>query len=198
MVMEFGRATSEDIPAILDLQAANLISHLDEAARQDGFLSVEFTRKQIEEMADHVGIIVARDGIRVAGYLCASSRKFNQAFPLLAAMMERFDRIDYLGRSLTSSRVFIYGPVCIDRFYRGRGLLTGLYETLKKEVTGQYDVGVAFVADDNPHSLHAHVKGLGMDRVGEFVFSEKRYHILAFGVSAEGQRRHKQTHSNDS
>lgn len=181
--MEFRRATQEDIPAILDLQAANFIDNLEDAERHDGFLSVKFTRQQVEEMAGHVGVIVAAFGGRLAGYLCASSCEFNRAFPLLTAMMRQFDAIHYRGRLLASSRVFIYGPVCIDRSYRGRGLLRGLYETLQQEVVGRYDVGVAFVADDNPHSLRVHVDGLGMAHVGEFAFSGKQYRILAFDVS---------------
>ena len=183
--MEFRRATREDIPAILDVQAANFIGNLEEVERQDGFLSVKFTSKQLEEMMGHVGIIIAAVGDRQAGYLCASSCEFNRPFPLLDAMMRQFDGIDYRGRSLASSRAFIYGPVCIDRSYRGRGLLRGLYDTLQQEVVGRYDIGVAFVADDNPHSLRAHVDGLGMARVGGFVFSGKPYHILAFHVRSE-------------
>jgi L-amino acid N-acyltransferase YncA len=180
--MEFRRAKDEDIPAILDVQAANFIGNLSDAERQDGFLSVKFTRRQFEEMASHVGVIIAAAESGLAGYLCASSCEFNRSFPLLAAMMRQFDAIDYRGRSLTSSRVFIYGPVCIDRSYRGRGLLRGLYETLLQEVVGRYDIGVAFVAGDNPHSLLVHVDGLGMTHVGEFTFSGKQYRILAFAV----------------
>lgn len=180
--MELRRARPEDIPAILEVQSANFVGNLEEAERQDGFLSIEFTRKHLEEMADNVGIVVASDEGRLAGFLCASTREFNRPFPLLAALLEQFDQIDYGGLSLASHRLFIYGPVCIARSSRGRGLLRGLYMTLKKEVTSRYDVGVAFVADRNPHSLRAHIDGLGMDQVGEYIFSEKRYHILAFPV----------------
>ncbi|MDF0668296.1 MAG: GNAT family N-acetyltransferase [Nitrospira sp.] len=183
--MELRRAKLEDIPAILDVQAANFIGNLKDAERRDGFLSVKFTRQQLEEMTGDVGIIIAAIEGRLVGYLCASSCKLNRPFPLLAAMMQRFDAIDHHGRSLASSRVFIYGPVCIDRAYRGRGLLRGLYETLQREVAGRYDIGVAFVAEDNPHSLHVHVDGFGMAHVGEFVLSGKQYHILAFDVRSE-------------
>lgn len=185
--MEFRRATREDIPAILDVQAANFIGNLEDAERRDGFLSLTFTHRQLEEMAGQVGIIVAAIGGRLAGYLCASSREFNRPFHLLAAMMRQFDAIDYCGRLLASSRVFIYGPVCIDRSYRGQGLLRGLYDTLLQEVAGRYDIGVAFVADDNPHSLRVHLDGLGMAHVGEFSFSGKQYHILAFDVRSENR-----------
>ncbi|NGZ08421.1 MAG: GNAT family N-acetyltransferase [Nitrospira sp. LK70] len=183
--MEFRRAKLEDIPAILDVQAANFIGNLEDTERRDGFLSVKFTRQQLEEMTGDVGIIVAAIGGSLAGFLCASSCEFNRPFPLLAAMMQRFNAIDYQGRSLASSRVFIYGPVCIERAYRGRGLLRRLYETLQREVAGRYDIGVAFVAEDNPHSLRVHLDGLGMAHVGEFALSGKQYHILAFDVPGE-------------
>jgi len=185
MSMKFRRAVLEDVPAILAVQAANFVGNLDDTERNDGFLSVEFTHKQLEEIADNVGIVVACDGARLAGYLCASSCEFNRPFPLLAAMMQQLEHMDYGGRPLAASRLFIYGPVCIDRPYRGCGLLRGLYNRLKSEVARRYNVGVAFVAYDNPHSLRAHVIGLGMDLVGEFVFSGKRYHILAFAVPEE-------------
>jgi len=180
--MEFRRATSNDIPAVLEIQAANFIDNLKPLERQNGFLSVEFPRTQLEATAEELGIIVAIDHGRVVGYLCASSCAFNRQFTLLARMMEQFDRITFRGRPLASSRLFIYGPVCIDRVYRGRGVLRGLYEALCKEVAGRFDVGVAFVADENPHSLRAHINSLRMDHVGNFTFAGKDYHILAFEV----------------
>ncbi|MBU6434470.1 MAG: hypothetical protein KGS09_19780 [Nitrospirae bacterium] len=48
----------------------------------------------------------------------------------------------------------------------------------------EFDVGVAFVADENAHSLRAHLDRLGMEQVGDFAFSGKDYHILAFEVPA--------------
>jgi L-amino acid N-acyltransferase YncA len=193
-IVEFRRATSEDISAILDVQAANFIDNLDDAERQDGFLSVELTRKQLDEMANSVGVMVATDGVRLAGYLCASECDFNRQFPLLAGMLQRFASLTYHERPLNSYRLFIYGPVCLDQSYRGRGLLQGLYEALRNEVAGRFEVGVAFVAENNPHSLRAHVDCLGMVRVGDFRFGGQGYHILAFGVSAERHQNHTQSH----
>ena len=46
----------------------------------------------------------------------------------------------------------------------------------------QVDIGVAFVARDNAHSLSAHVQGLGMLDVGAFEFDARAYRILAFDV----------------
>ena len=170
--------------AILDLQSANFIGNLAPSERQAGFLSIECSLAQLEAMAADVGIIVACEDGRLAGYLCASSCEFNRQFPLLARMIEQFGRMSVRSRLLACSRVFIYGPVCIDRPYRGRGVLGGLYQTLKNTVAGRFDVGVAFVAKENAHSLRAHVEQLTMEHVGDFGYSGKDYHILAFEVPA--------------
>jgi hypothetical protein len=63
-------------------------------------------------------------------------------------------------------------------------LLKGLYDAQKNDIAGKFDAGVAFVSRDNPHSLRAHVAGLGMTEVGEFEVNGKIYATLAFRVAA--------------
>ncbi len=180
--VEFRRARAEDFAAILRLQAANYVGNLSAEERQEGFLSAQFTPGQMAEMAEDVGIIVASDQAAILGFLCGFRTGFDHQSPVIARMIQEFDRIQYRGKLFRSYSYFIYGPVCIDRAHRGRGLLRGLYETLKKEVAGRFEAGAAFVAENNPHSLKAHVEGLGMVRVGEFELNGNVYVILAFSV----------------
>ncbi|HEV8341804.1 MAG TPA: DUF924 family protein [Candidatus Binatia bacterium] len=181
--VEFRRATLQDVSAILRIQSANYVANVPVEEQGDGFLSAEFTAQQVAEMASDLGIVVASDSESVLGYLCGFRCDFNHGSPVLAKMLETFDSVQFEGRALSSYRVFIYGPVCIDRAHRRRGLLRGLYEALKKEVAGRFEVGVAFVARNNPHSLQAHVAGLGMAEVGEFEVKENVYVTLAFKVN---------------
>ena len=97
-------------------------------------------------------------------------------------MIDELPRLSFLGRPLAAQRTLIYGPVCVARSHRGRGLLRGLYDALRSEVAGGYDSGVAFVAKSNQRSLAAHVDGLGMTIAGDFVFNGNSYWILAFHV----------------
>lgn len=185
--VKFMRATPRDFPAILKLQSANYIGNLSVEERAEGFLSAEFTYEQIAEMAGDIGIVVASDSQSALGYLCGFRCGFNHQSPVIAKMIEVFDRVHFQGKPLASYKTFIYGPVCIDRAHRGRGLLRGLYDALKKEVAGQFDVGVAFVARSNSHSLRAHVAGLGMAEVGEFKVKGDVYAILAFSIPFGGK-----------
>ena len=181
--MLYRRVTEADYPGILSLQEANLFDNLPPADRDSGFLSARFSREQFARMDADVGVLVAADAAHIAGYLCASGIEFNRQFPILAAMIERFGETKFQERLLTERRILIYGPVCVARAYRGRGVLRGLYEALQREAAVRFDSGAAFVAQDNARSLAAHIDGLGMSNVGEFVFKDKRYCILAFAVA---------------
>ena len=180
--MRYRPLSQDDLPAVLNLQEANLFANLSEEQRQDGFLSAAFTERQFQTMAREVAVFVADDGGEICAYLCASSVVFNHQFPLLATMIATFDRVGFLGRTLASQRIFVYGPVCVARSYRGRGLLRGLYEALRRELAGGYDAGVGFVAKGNRRSLTAHTDGLGMTIAGDFAFSGKQYWTLVFDV----------------
>jgi hypothetical protein len=181
--VEFRRAGPEDLSAILKLQSENYIAHLSPQERAEGFLSAEFTPAQLADMAADLGIIVAADSRSLLGYLCAFRTDMRSDSPVIAKMLESFAAAQYDGRPLSSYTTFIYGPVCIGRAHRRRGLLRGLYRVLRAEVEGKFEVGVAFVARDNPHSLQAHVAGLGMREVGEFEAGGNTYVLVAFKVS---------------
>ena len=184
MALLFRRLTDDDHAGILVLQEANLLDNLPAEARQDGFLSARFSRDQLVQMDRDVAVLVARDVARVVGYLCASGVELNRQFPLLAAMIGSYGEVRFRGRALADQQTFVYGPVCVDHAYRGRGVLRGLFRTLLREIPARFDAGVAFVAEDNQRSLAAHVAGLGMHDVGEFEFKGKRYRILAFSFGA--------------
>ncbi len=113
--VEFRRAMPKDIPAILQLQKANFVGNLSAQNRQGGFLSAEFSPQQISEMAYDLGIIVAGDQDSVLGVLCAFQCDLNHQSPVVAMMIQQFDKVQYQGKPLNSYKSFIYGPVCIDR-----------------------------------------------------------------------------------
>src|SRR6185295_7957117 len=170
MALLFRRLTDDDHAGILALQEANLFDNLSAEARLEGFLSARFSSEQLVQIDRDVGVLVARDVERVSGYLCASGVELNRQFPLLLAMIERYGEVTFQERTLADQKSFVYGPVCVDRAYRGRGVLRGLFRTLLREVAARFDAGVAFVAEANQRSLAAHVAGLGMHDVGKFEF----------------------------
>lgn len=182
--IEYRRAFPQDYPAIVQLNSANFIGTLAEEDRKDGFLSAVFTLAQTAAMAEDLGTTVAIvDGV-LAGFLCAFRNEFDHGSPVVAKMIESYDQMRFEGRLLSSFASYAYGPVCIDSASRRKGLLRGLYEAQKKDLAGQFDIGVALISRDNPHSLRAHVNGLGMTEVGDFEVNGKVYATVAFRVPA--------------
>jgi len=176
----YRRALPGDYAAILDLQSANYIANLLAHEREQGFLSAQFTLEQTAQIAEDLGTIVAVIDDQIVGFVCASRNESETGSPVIAKMLESYDRMIFEGRALKSFRSYIYGPVCLARDFRGRGLLRGLYQAQKKDLAGQFEIGVAFVSRSNPHSLETHVKGLGMTEVGDFECRGNVYVTLAF------------------
>ena len=178
--VEYRRALPQDYPAIVQLNSANFIANLSEDERTDGFLSAVFTLDQTAAMADDLGTTVAIvDGV-LAGFLCAFRNDFDHGSPVVAKMIESYDRMRFEGKLLSQFNTYAYGPVCIDRAYRRKGLLRGLYEAQKNELAGRFEVGVALIARSNQHSMLAHVVGLGMTEVGEFEVNGNMFATVAF------------------
>jgi hypothetical protein len=179
------RAQRADWDRMLSLQEANLVWNLDEGQRSRGFLSARFSGEDFRAMNDSGAVVVAQDGDALAGYACASSREFNANVPIIAAMMQELGRLSFLGRALHTPATIIYGPVCVDHAYRGKGVFRGLIGALKQELRGRFESAVGFIAKSNPRSLAAHVDGLGMSIVGEFRHAGAPLWIVAFGIPPE-------------
>jgi hypothetical protein len=176
----FRRAMPDDYSPIVRLNAQNFVANLGEDERRDGFLSAVFSLELVAAMAEDLGITVAFDGQDFAGFLCAFRNGFNHGSPVVAKMIDSYDRMRFEGKPLSAYTAYAYGPVCIERVHRRKGLLRGLYETQKQTLAGQFEVGVALIARDNPHSMAAHVTGLGMTEVGEFEVNGNVFATVAF------------------
>jgi len=164
------------------LQKDNLITNLSEQERSEGFLSVDFTFSQLEKLYQAPGIFVASEENRVVGYLMTETAEFSSQFPVIATMVRRFDRLNFLRTSLKNDRILVYGPVCIDRKYRGIGVLEGLYKVMRESLKEEFDFGVLFISKSNRRSFSAHVKKLGMFVVYEFEHEGKMFWTLMFSL----------------
>ncbi len=181
--IHYRRAANSDFPQILALQAQNLRWNLDEERQQQGFLSVEYGEDDLAAINNGLGIYVALEGERLLAYAMAETREFAGQVPLIAHMASRFPDAAFRDRGVTQLRHFIYGPVCIDRAARGRGLLNGLLQAMSSALSAHFDIGIAFIAQSNIHSYHAHVRKNGMAVIDEFEFDSRRFWTVAFALN---------------
>lgn len=179
-VIHYRRARPEDYGAIVELNEANFTANLAADERDDGFLSAVFSLEQTAAMAEDLGTMVAIVDGGLAGFLCAFRNDFAHGSPVVAKMIESYPRMKFEGKSLTSFNSYVYGPVCIAREHRRKGLLRALYEAQKQDLAGRFEIGVALIGRSNPHSFQAHVAGLGMVETGEFEVQGKLFAAVAF------------------
>lgn len=178
----FKKAEASDLPKILSLQDKYILKNLPPEDQQDGFLSIEYSLSDLERLNNELGIVVAVEDDCLYGYMIAQTIDSAINSPLVKAMVQRFPNIFFQGKMLSELKVFLYGPVCIDKEWRGRGILEGLFAVMIQTLRGQFDVGVAFVSESNPRSMRSHVTKLGMQVVDSFDFGGKKYRTLAFVV----------------
>ena len=177
--IQYRVAAPADFEGILLLQHQNLKTTLQEDLSQ-GFLSIEFTREQLHSINSELGIFVALQDKEVIGYLMAESIEFAIGSPLIAYLLKRLREFVHEGAALSACCLFVYGPVCIDKQHRGQGVLQELFRVMVQTLRGNYNVGVAFVSEQNPHSLHAHKDKLKMQVVDTFEFNGQQYNTLVF------------------
>ena len=180
--IEFRVFHPNDLPEIARIQDANCVSNLSREQREDGFLSVVFSASQFVAMHREIPMVVADCGHNLGGYMCGCTLASGAGVPLLGRMISLFPRTLYKGRPLDQYPAFIYGPVCVDRAYRGKGVIEGLFGAFLAQLAGRYDVGALFVSLENPRSLNAHIHKLGMRKLCHFSFSGKEYGLLVFEV----------------
>ncbi len=185
---QYRKATSTDFAGIIRLQNDNLITALQGKDLSQGFLTIPLSVEQLHRINREHGIYVACQGKEIIGYLMAQSVEIATGSPLIARMLSRLKKFIFEGVVLSSCKVFVYGPVCIDREHRGQEILEELFKVMLQTLQGKYDVGVAFVSALNPRSYNAHKNKLGMRIADEFEFNGQKYWTLVFAVKQKDQK----------
>jgi hypothetical protein len=175
-------ARPADYPAILQLQAQNVPENLSDAQKRQGFIVSRMDEAQLAHINQRLGILVATAAERLAGFVCLMSTDARPRPPVVDAMLATLAGLSFNGAPLSEQRVFMYGPVCLDRAWRGKGVLKQLYAAVRAHTCGEFDAGALFIDDDNPHSLAAHVQGLGMTALAPFRSGQKDYQLVVFAT----------------
>jgi hypothetical protein len=177
-------ATDHDVGGIVDLESRYFVDNLDASARAKGFISILHSPHWFAAAVDFGGMHVAAtaDG-DIAGFIAVTDPPDSNAPdlpPIVRAMLDLADTVEVNGKPIAAQRWALRGPVCIDEAFRGCGIYGAFNATTGKFYRDRYDVGVVFVAADNPRSLHTTTTKLGARSLAEFEVDSARYHFLAF------------------
>lgn len=175
-------ATPADVPALLALEARYYVGNLEPDSRADGFLSVQHSAEWFESAVAAAGIHVAEIDGRVVGFIAVTQpppRAATQPGSFIRALLDLAETTSFHGCPIASRRFAVRGPVLIDESARGRGIYTAFNAAAREAYRDRFDIGVLFVAADNPRSLHTTTTKLGAEPLAEFEIGGRRFLFLA-------------------
>lgn len=182
--MIYRNATIRDIPGVSELQQKYHISTISEEDKKDGFVTTLFTEEQFKELIEKEnGLAIACDGDKIAAYAMAASWQYWSAWPLFQYMIDDLPNIEYLGRVLSIENSYQYGPICIDKDYRGSEVLPNIFEFSRLQMSKRYPILITFINHINHRSYIAHTKKLGLDVIKNFEFNNNQYYELGYDTS---------------
>ena len=182
--MDYRLATMTDIPAIESLQQTYHVNTIADEDRADGFVTTLFGADQFRLLIEQEGgLSIAVDGDRVVGYAMAASWEYWSAWPLFQHMIEDLPTMEFLGQPLSVTNSYQYGPICIEKSYRGTPVLPNLFEFSRRQMMDRYSIMVTFINQNNPRSLRAHMDKLKLIILKPFSFNNNEYYALAYNMT---------------
>lgn len=181
--LELQVATLEDIKGVLALQELYLVSNLSEQEKKSGFVTTPFTIEQLTHVINNEGLFIAKDNRKIIAYIFAESWQFFSQWPIFEHMISLFPELSFLDFEINSTTSFQYGPICIDKKYRGKGLINSLFEFMRIHVVKKYPLSLTFINKTNAPSLKAHTEKLKWTIIADFQFNNNNYFILAYDMN---------------
>jgi hypothetical protein len=181
-IITFEIAKISDIQGVLALQNLYLVTNLSEEEKAFGFVTTPFTAQQLTEVIQKEELFLAKDNNKIIGYIFAGSWEFFNQWPIFNYMNSLFPKLAFLDFKITTTNSFQYGPICIHKNYRGKGLITSLFELMRINLSQKYPLSLTFINKINIPSTKAHTEKLKWTIIGDFQFNTNDYYILAYDM----------------
>ncbi|RDI58467.1 GNAT family N-acetyltransferase [Flavobacterium glaciei] len=181
--IKFETAKMNDIDGVLALQDLYLVANLSEEEKASGFVTTPFTIEQLTEVINQNNLFIAKDQNKIIAYIFAGSWDFFKQWPIFDYMSSLFSELTFLDFDITTTNSFQYGPICIHKEYRGKGLITPLFEFMRTHMLLKYPLALTFINKINIPSTKAHTEKLKWTIIGDFKFNNNEYLILAYDMT---------------
>ena len=178
--IKIGTATEEDIQGIVALHKANLVINLTAVEKQGGFVTTALTVAQIQTVIKQQGIFIAKDENSIIGFIIAADWEFFKQWPIFERMIQLFPSYSFKNFAITTTNCFQYGPICIDKNYRGQGIITELFDYMRIQMMNKYPLSLTFINKINIPSFKAHTQKLAWQVIDEFHYNNNDYYVLAY------------------
>lgn len=177
--------TDQHFAQILDLQRRYHADALPpDVHAAEGFVYARHTASLLRRMTAELPQAIALDRGGVVGYCLAMPLSMRGELPELVPMFEHFARCTYRGRPLAGMRYFVGGQVCVDRAYRGQGLMGRLYQHVGQTAPAAFELCVTEVAVRNPVSVRAHLR-IGFEEISRYSDGREDWVVVAWPIGRQ-------------
>lgn len=184
--MEIRLAEMKDFEGVKSLLKANHVDSLTEEEKKEGFVTTNLTDEQLEELiVKEKGVTIAVDDGNVVAFALAAPWEYWSVWPLFQHMINIMREYEFEDKALDDKYTYQYGPICIEKSYRGTGLFKKVFDYSLKTMEDRFPVMVTFVNKKNPRSHGAHTGKAGMTINGTFEFNNNSYYMMSCYTKAE-------------
>jgi hypothetical protein len=173
-------SSDDELLQIHRLNDENLREHISYTERMtEGFVSWLYPLDLLKKMHELAPSVIIKDDERVVGYALTTlkeSRLFHADLSVFFGNMEDFH---YLGKSLFDQSFYIMGQICLDKNYRGMGLVNSLYQKHFEVYNSKFDLLVTEISSSNPRSQKAHEK-VGFKTIHTYTDSADEWNVVVW------------------
>jgi hypothetical protein len=177
-------AQKSDLEAVMKLQSKYHTDTILEEDRSDGFVTTLFSADELEDLiVKERGLFLLIEDQSIAGYAMSGSWTYWKKWPMFQHMISGLNNLTFLDQTLSADNTYQYGPICIDKKYRGTGALEMLFDFARSKMAQRFPILITFVNKANPRSVVAHEKKLGLEMIQEFQYNGNKYLEYAYDTS---------------
>lgn len=171
-------SVSEELQQILSLQQSYLKGHNDAAEeKEQGFVTVHHSFEMLEQMHRLSPSVIIKDDDKVVAYALTMVNECRNLIPILIPMFQMFDKIAYKDKLLSQYKFYVMGQICVDKKYRGLGLVDMLFQKHKEAYHKRFDFIVTEISTSNSRSMRAHEK-IGFKTIYQYTDAADEWNIV--------------------
>jgi hypothetical protein len=169
-----------ELHQIHQLNLKNLKSNVSQGEQQqEGFVTWAYPLELLEKMHQQAPSVIIKDGAAVAGYALTLMREARSFHKELELFLHSLETLEYKMKPLAQHSFYCMGQICIDKNYRGKGLVNALYQKHKELYSPEYDFILTEISPKNERSMNAHAK-VGFQSIHRFHDAHGEWDIMVW------------------
>ena len=168
----------DELIQIAALSMENMSSMIpDDLKEKEGYVTWPYSIEDLRVIHQITPSIVIKDDDKVIAYLIILVSEVREVYQPLKNILKLLGPSSYQDRLFEDYKYYILGQDCVQRDYRGRGLIKLLFDFQKKHLAPRYDLGVSAISVHNPLSQRIHEK-LGAQVINVLSTEENTWNIV--------------------